>query len=218
MRVMERVDLEALRESVESAGAGLARARAISARTRAIVRRIAEEVLAAAGATVRDRDPYLVVGLQSGAVASLLAAEASDRARLRVGLEQIRQALRDLIDEAPAAEDRPAAEVARWLAGALDVPQAEIARLVGTSPRTFQRWIAEGEEVEPRSDDARRLRIVARVAAHLRHALTGPGVLRWFTAAHPALAGRAPAELLDDADAAEALTRLAASVRSSAAA
>lgn len=218
MQVRERIDLGALREQIERAGGSLARTGSISAGLRTAVRRIAEDVLAAAEGTLQAHDPYQVVGLQSGAVAALLATHRSDRARLRVGLEQMRQALRDLLEEASVGEDRSAGEIARWLTDALDVPQADLARLVGTSPRTFQRWIAEGDTVEPRSDDARRLRILARVAAHLRHVLTGPGVLRWLASSHPAIGGRSPADLLDEPDAAEALTRLAASVRSGAAA
>src|SRR2546423_966963 len=83
---------------------------------------------------------------------------------------------------------------------ALDAPQPRIAELLGVSARTFQRWISESDSVAPEGEELRRLRIVSAVANHLRHALTGPGVLAWFERGHPLLRGSRPADLLDEPD------------------
>jgi hypothetical protein len=90
--------------------------------------------------------------------------------------------------------------------------------LLGVRERTFQRWISETEASRPEGDDARRLRIVARIVDHLRHSLTGPGVVRWFERSRRELGGKTPAALLDEPDAVGRLLSLAAGARSSGAA
>ncbi|MBI4728291.1 MAG: hypothetical protein HY775_02125 [Acidobacteria bacterium] len=163
-------------------------------------------------------DPYLVLALQRGALACLRGlADPNVRLRrrmVRVGMEQMRQALRDIGEVLPVGEDRPAKQVARWLADVVDVPQSSLAEVVGTSTRTFQRWVSAAEAVRPTGEEARRLRVVARIASNLRHALSGPGVVRWFTRPHPDLAGATPASLLGDPLALERLMRLASRARS----
>ncbi len=167
-------------------------------------------------------DPYLLVAVQSSLIAALRALEEPDEKRarrdLRVRLEQLRQVYRDLADARPIYEDSPASELARWLTAVLDVPHARLAALFGVSPRTWQRWISENDESEPGGEDARRVRIVASLVVHLRHALTGEGVLDWMERPHPAAGGSTPTQLLDEPDALTLLTRLAASVRSATAA
>lgn len=145
----------------------------------------------------RDADPYLTEALLAGTLATVRALHEPEppRRELRLAVEQARQALRDLLHDAPAAEDRPASDVARWLTDALDVGVAELAALVGVSPRTFHRWMAE-PPTEPSGFDAARLRIVARIANQLRHVFTGPGVVAWFERGD--LGGATPAELLNE--------------------
>jgi len=173
------------------------------------------------GATLRT-DPYLLLALQKALLSSLRALEHPDpvlaRRELRLRLEQLRQVYRDLADARPIYEDRPPKQLVRWLGEVLDVPQARVAQLLNVSPRTLQRWVSESDESAPGGEEARRVRIVANLVSHLRHALTGAGVLDWFQAPHPMAQGRAPRELLDDADALPVLTSLAASTRSSTAA
>lgn len=79
-------------------------------------------------------------------------------------------------------------------------PSSQFARLVGTSPTTWQRW-ATGKQ-QPDEVSALRLRRAARLVAQLHHTLTAPGVLRWFNRPHPAIKDGAgtPSDLLDDAD------------------
>lgn len=166
-------------------------------------------------------DPSHAEVLLGGAVLCLSALTVEDltarRRRLRVGLEQMRQALRDIVESAPVRDDRPAAEVARLLLDALDVPQSEVAALLGVSHRTLQRWVSTIDPTAPAGDDAARVRAVAAAVAHLRHAYTGPGMMRWFHRPVQSLDGATPADLLADPTDYPRLRRLAASSRSAAA-
>jgi hypothetical protein len=105
--------------------------------------------------------------------------------------------------------------VAHWLATHLDVPQRALAELLGVHERTFRRWASGGEPSAPTGDDARRVRTVAQLAAQLRHALTGPGVLDWFARPDAELDGAAPLTLLDDPSAIADLRRAAQAVTGS---
>lgn len=167
-------------------------------------------------------DPYFLLAAQRALIGSLRALDSEDaswmRRELRINLEQLRQVYRDLAEGEAVYGDRPAKETARWLAEVLDVPQARLAALVGVSTRTFQRWLSESDQVRPEGDDARRLQTIAAAANHLRHALTGPGVVRWFEQRHSQLDGRRPLDLLDEPDGAARLATLAASTRSHSAA
>ncbi len=185
------------------------------------LRRLASALMTPSREALNYVDPYLVVALQQGELASLLAAEAKDpvaqRRELRIGIERMRQALRDILEGMPVREDRPAKEIARWLSGALGVSQATLAGVLGTSPRTFQRWISETDPTEPDGPEGQRLRIIARIANQLRHVLTGPGVVSWLKRPHADLRHRAPVDLIDDPEAVPRLEHLAARARSGAA-
>lgn len=161
-------------------------------------------------------DPYLSSHMLSALLAGEkgLRAENQDdrRRRVRLALERVRQVLRDLIDDAPAAENTDVAQMLRFVADTLSVPQGEVAHLLGVHVRTLQRWLA-GTGVPEGADEAR-VRMVARTLAHLRHVYTAPGVVRWFERPHPQLDGRRPAELLADPLRGPELVRVAASSRS----
>ncbi len=184
-------------------------------------RGLASALLTATREALDSVDPYLVIALQQGELASLLAEEAKDpvtqRRELRIGIEQMRQALRDIGEGMPVREERPAKEIARWLSSALGVSQASLAGVIGTSPRTFQRWISQTDPTEPEGPERQRLRIIARIANQLRHVLTGPGVVSWLKRPHADLQHRAPVDLIDDPEAVPRLEHLAARARSSAA-
>lgn len=209
-------------ERLGAANRALAATRDVPDDVSELVRGLADQMAELDAEGVADADPYLVVALQGAAIGALRALEQNDpadaRRRLRYRLEQMRHVFRDLAAGQPVAEDRPAKDVARWLVGAVDVPQRRLADLLGVRERTFQRWISDSEPSRPEGDDARRLRIVARIAAHLRHSLTGPGVVGWFERPRRELAGKPPVALLDDPDAVGRLLTLASGVRSSAAA
>lgn len=166
-------------------------------------------------------DPYFLVSAQRALLGAMRALDSDDRLwarrQLRIRLEQLRQVYRDIAEGEMVYEDRPAKEVAVWLASVLEVSQARLAELAGVSARTFQRWLSEGG-TGPEGEDARRLRTIARATNHLRHVLTGPGVVRWFEQANPQLDGRRPLDLLADPGAAAQLSTLAASARSQSAA
>lgn len=172
-------------------------------------------------ADVRDVDPYLVVAFQQGLIGALRALdlldESQERRQLRVSIERMRQALRDFVEEVPASEAESAADIARWLVEVLDVPVARIADLLNVSPRTYQRWLSVAETTKPHGDDALRVRVAARIANHLRHVYTGPGVVRWFDRPHPQLKGEAPVVLLRQVERLNELVNLSAASRSSAA-
>lgn len=167
-------------------------------------------------------DPYFLLAAQRALIGSLRALDSTDtewaRQQIRIRLEQLRQVYRDLADGEVVYEDRPAKEVAQWLVEALDVSQARLAELAGVSARTFQRWISTSDLVGPEGEDARRLRVIAGVANHLRHVLTGPGVVLWFEQPSPQLDGSRPLDLLDNPGSAGRLATLAASARSHSAA
>lgn len=146
-----------------------------------------------------DVDPYLSTALFAAALRSMKALR-HDNARtryrdVRVALEQLRHAVRDVVDTAPFGEQEPTSEIAARLAASVQVPQSELAPILGVSTRQLQRWLSG--EAEPSGDDAARLRVVAQIANQLRHAFTAPGVVRWFERKHPRLRV-APMALLDD--------------------
>jgi hypothetical protein len=194
----------------------LATERDVSRATREATRSLVEHLGELSEPLAEEVDPYLVLGLQKGMVDALLALDsvAAPRAPLRVAIERIRQALRDMVEGEPVSENRPAKDVARWLASTIDAPQTALADLIGTSARTWQRWVSPTDSASPVGEDARRIRVVARIAAHLRHALTGPGVIAWFNTPRQEFGGLAPSDLLKQADAAVQLERLASRARS----
>ncbi|MUM03345.1 hypothetical protein B5P44_00715 [Mycobacterium sp. CBMA 213] len=147
-----------------------------------------------------DADPYLTTTLWSAAFRAEKALRhdnAGDARRdVRLALEQVRQALRDIVDRRPYGDDIPIGDVLGATLTILDAPQGAVAELFGVSVRQLQRWLAPGG-AQPSGLDAARVRIVAQIANQLRHTFTGPGVLAWFARVHPTL-GRAPIEMLGD--------------------
>jgi hypothetical protein len=216
--IIEPLDPAALDHQIAEQNLLLAREREIPESVRLFVEDLADDVAVTPLDATWRTDPYLLVALQKALIAALRTLDNPDpalaRRDLRIRLEQVRQVYRDLADARPIYEDRPAGELVRWLASVVDVPQARLAELFGVSPRTFQRWLSETDPSEPVDEDARRIRVVANLVGHLRHALTGQGVIAWFERGHPLIDGRSPRELLDQPDALPQLMRLAASTRS----
>jgi uncharacterized protein (DUF2384 family) len=182
------------------------------------VDRLADQLIDLPEDTPLRVDPYFLVSAQRATMAALRVLDSDDpewaRSQMRIRLEQLRQVFRDL-DEGEAIYDtRPAKAVAAWLDEVLEVSQARIAALLGVSSRTFQRWASHSDSAGPDDEDARRLRVIAAAVNHLRHTLTGPGVVNWFEEPNAHLAGRSPLELLNEPEAALRLGNLAAGTRS----
>ena len=136
------------------------------------------------------------------------------RDELRVALESIRQSLTAIAEREPVSDERAPKQIVQWLAAATEVPQARLAELLGVSARQLQRWLSEGETAQPEGEDARRVRLVARIVNQLRFALTPSGTVEWFGWPRADLASRAPRELLDDPIEEPRLLMIAGAMRS----
>jgi hypothetical protein len=113
---------------------------------------------------------------------------------LLIHAEQLRHLVRDAIDGHIDGAGQSSKEIMENLREILpSVRQVELAALLGRSQRQVQRWAAQVGE------PARRLELVARIAALLRHAWTEEGVVAWFFRPRPDLQGKKPIDLLDDA-------------------
>jgi uncharacterized protein (DUF2384 family) len=209
--------LASLLETIDSVSPILATSSGVPREARAVVDRLRDVFRDWTPASLAGADPYLVESLLLGLIstldAELIGNKVKQRRQLRIGLERVRQALRDLLAEQDVDATQPPKTIARWLADTTRLPNAEIAALVGVSARTFQRWVSPTESTEPSPDEERRLRTVARAVQQLRWSMTPMGVLRWFQLPHPALSGQSPADVLDKPAAYEELYRLAASSR-----
>src|SRR5215208_1412394 len=142
-------------------------------------------------------DPYLALLVHRAVLDAQAAVEQEARDALRIALERLSHALAALGEAEEVGDARTPKELARWLAGAVEVPQRDLADLLGVDLRRFQRWISPRERSQPEGDDVRRLRAVARLVGQLRHAFTPAGVIAWFDWRRPEL-GATPRELLDD--------------------
>ena len=157
---------------------------------------------AAVRATPLDRwtaaDPYLALLVHRAVLDAQAAVEDRERDALRIALERLSHALAALGEAEVVGDARTPKELARWLASAVEVPQRDLAELLGVDLRRFQRWISPRERTQPDGEEARRLRAVARVVGQLRHAFTPAGVVAWFDWPQRALGGATPRTLLDD--------------------
>jgi hypothetical protein len=145
-------------------------------------------------------DPYFSAALFAGALRSMKALRHDDvmerRRDLRVALEQVRHALRDIVDGHWASEGTPVHEVLETLVATLRVPQSELARLLGISTRQLQRWLASDDAL-PSGHEEARVRMVAQLVNQLRHVYTAPGVPAWFEYQGPEM-NAPPLQLLSD--------------------
>lgn len=212
-----------LEEQVRGANEALARSEDVPEDILRLIVDLAEALNSVSEEEARFVDPYLFSALLQGVLRSLRAvaelAGSKQKREIRIGFEQIRQALRDIDEVVPVRGDKNVKDVARWLVSAIeDVPQSEIAEVLGIDPRTLQRWVSVDDPASPRAEQAMRLRVMARLVNDLRHVLTGPGVIRWFLSTQTNLGRKKPADLLDRPDAVRLLLRAASGARSSGAA
>jgi hypothetical protein len=157
-------------------------------------------------------DPYLTRALQSGAISALLAVRNEDRSALRIAIEQVRQALRDMLDERPVWRAGPK-DAAVWL-GHAGLSTDDLAELFSVSPETIRRWVNPDNTQCPTGEQADKVVVVAKIVNHLRHAMTPRGAMQRLMRSHPALDDRRPVEELKDAESYRQLIRLASNARS----
>jgi len=117
--------------------------------------------------------------------------DVDDQALLEA--EAVRHVVRDVLQEQPPTQLRDAAVVIglleEWLPG-LTVKQ--VAELVGMSDRQLQR------RRQTSGNSSRRMQVVARLVAILRHAWTDHGVYAWFMRPREDLGDQSPLDLVDD--------------------
>jgi len=175
---------------------------------------------AAVRATPLDRwtaaDPYLALLVHRAVLDAQAAVDEEARDALRIALERLSHALAALGEAEEVGDARTPKELARWLAGAVEVPQRDLADLLGVDLRRFQRWISPRERTQPEGEEARRVRALARIVGQLRHAFTPAGVIAWFDWPRPELGGATPRELLGDPVRLPDLLLAAGSMRSTA--
>jgi hypothetical protein len=177
-------------------------------------------VAAAVRATPLERwtaaDPYLALLVHRAVLDAQAAVEEESRDGLRIALERLGHALAALGEAEEVGDQRTPKELARWLASVVEVPQRDLANLLGVDLRRFQRWISTRERTRPEGEEARRLRALARLVGQLRHAFTAAGVVAWFDWPRPELGGATPRELLPDPVRLPELLLAAGSTRSTA--
>jgi len=212
----------AVAEQLDAANRGLAREAETPEEVVRLVVDLADAIAGGGDDGVAAVNPWLWIAVQGAALRAQSALREDDprrRRQLRLALEQLRFLFARIADRAPVGEDRPSAEIARWLDETLaTVSQQRKAELLGVGLRTFQRWIADRNGTTPSAADDRRLRVVARIVNQLRHSLTAPGVVGWFEYPRADLGGARPAELLDDPGRLEQLLGAAAASRGNVAA
>jgi hypothetical protein len=161
-------------------------------------------------------DPYLALLVHRAVLDAQAAVEDRSRDALRIALERLSHALSALGEAEEVGDARSPKELARWLAAAVEVPQRDLADLLGVDLRRFQRWISARERTRPEGEEARRLRALARVVGQLRHSFTPAGVVAWFDWPRADLGGATPRELLGDPVRLPELMLAAGSTRSTA--
>ena len=193
---------------------------AASTRVPAEVGSAVGELVAAVRATPLERwtaaDPYLALLVHRAVLDAQAAVDGEERDALRIALERLSHALAALGEAEEVGDARSPKELARWLVATVEVPQRDLAELLGVDLRRFQRWISARERTRPEGEEARRLRALARLVGQLRHSFTPAGVVAWFDWPRADLGGATPRQLLPDAVRLPDLVLAAGSTRSTA--
>lgn len=141
------------------------------------------------------------------------AAEASRKLDVLDGLliriERIRHVIRDALDEHVSGVQDDVGlvlqDLRRWLP---TTPKHVLAELIGVDRRTLTRWASQS------GPPNRRLRLVSRLVAVLRHNWTEEGIVAWFHRPRRELGGRRPISVIDDPGYDDALLAAARAGRS----
>lgn len=159
-----------------------------------------------------EMDPYLRSAMLTAVIHALVAESNDNRSEVRLAVERLRQALRDVVDEHPVWRAGPR-HAAMWLREqGLTVHQ--LAEVLAVSEATVRRWTSSDEDVEPSGENADRLVVIAKIVNHLRHAMTPRGTVQWLLRPHPGLEDRRPVDELKDPDSYRRVVHLASGSRS----
>lgn len=200
----------ALFEQVNELGSALASSTLTDA-IRELVRRVAASI-PETPEPLNEMDPYLRSALLTAVIHALRAEETDDRRELRIAVERIRQALRDLLDEHPVWRGG-SKHAAVWLREQ-QLSVNDLVDLLGASETTIRRWVNPDDPSGPSGEQAERVVVIAKIVNHLRHAMTSRGAVQWLRRSHPALDDRAPIDEVKDAESYRRLVHLASGVRS----
>jgi AraC-like DNA-binding protein len=162
--------------------------------------------------SLSDMDPYLRSALLTAVIHAMRAAEDRNRRELRITVERVRQALRDLLDERPVWRGGPK-HAAMWLRQR-GLSVGDLAELLGASETSVRRWASPDDETSPGGENADKVMVVAKVVNHLRHAMTVRGAVQWLQRSHPAFDDRRPIDELKDPDSYRRLIHIASGARS----
>ena len=205
MAVLEQVERDALK-SVDDSLRQIQRSLEEAARRGAIDAETLERLSHTVKRAAQRANDNLPAQLDDRAVAeirqrliALLTLEIEETSSLDVAdrflmeMEAVRHIIRDVLDEQPPVELRDARNVVvlleDWLPG---LKVAELAELLGLSPRQLQRRRVAGGE------STRRAELVTRLVAILRHSWTDKGVAAWFHRPLSGLGGKRPIDVIDD--------------------
>lgn len=213
------LDAPELHEQLVEANRRLARSRVVSDELQQLAKSLVEHLLQLSEDEPEDAGIFVRQVLRKGARETLEGLLADDdqlkRRHLRLGFEQMRQALNEILEDRPVHESRKPGDLARWMVQVTRVPQREVADVLGVPERTFQRWLTK-PTTRIRSEEELKLRVAAKCINQLRHGLTGRGIVNWFHHRHPDLKKtptKALNELERNPDYEPLLVRLAASSR-----
>jgi uncharacterized protein (DUF2384 family) len=190
-------------EQLQEAGAALAVSKTVEPEVEVALKALVD-ALPADPELLGGADPYLVSALYASTTKCLQALREPDpeaqRRELRIPFERARQALRGLLADEPVMDDRSPRELVRWLLDQEEIPRSDLARVLEVSTATLRRWADPSVTASPKGDEARRLRVLAKVVNQLRWSFSAVGVIQWLERPHPSLKGEAPQVLLRDAD------------------
>jgi hypothetical protein len=210
---------EQLFEQLQEAGAALAVSKAVAPEVEDALQALVD-ALPADPESLGAADPYLVSALYASTMKGLDALRSPDpetqRRELRIPFERARQALRGLLADEPVMDDRSPSELVRWLLDHEEIPRTDLARVLEVSTATLRRWADPSVGTSPKGDEARRVRVLAKVVNQLRWSFSPVGVIQWLERPHPSLKGEAPQALLrePDPEGGPKLLRLANATRS----
>lgn len=170
------------------------------------------EALPETPAPLATVDPYLSNAILTATVHALTALDADELDGLRLAVERLRQALRDVGDERPVWVAGPE-QAAFWLRDQ-GISVGDLSDLLSVAESTVRRWTSPEDAQAPSGDNAERLIVLAKIVNHLRHAMTSRGAVQWLLRPHPALDDRRPVDDLKDQASYQRLVHLASGTRS----